>query len=307
MRRARAVVEDGSLELLLDTICNTFGGVIFISLLLSLIIDSSGGMARPESKPVRSAADLVEAETRREGSAAELLRLRVATESAISISETLVTDEAIAVAEELADWEAKHAALVERKSAAIGSINRDRIAMEQATEEAEAVEAAREEAAAKRDELSKKEAEIRAAAADAVAERSRNAQAPKLEYRPDLVQVDFSLQQGRLYGPLFYPAGGRNEVDYEFPERDGTTYIETRPNAGLRVAADGSNIEAVAEKLLVGAPERYAIHLHVMPDSYRQYDAVRIALEKQAFRSAVVPWPDDAVFVLGKAEERKTQ
>ena len=33
--------DDGSLELLLDTICNTFGGVLFISILVILLLNLS--------------------------------------------------------------------------------------------------------------------------------------------------------------------------------------------------------------------------------------------------------------------------
>ena len=41
MTRRQSISPDDSLELLLDTICNTFGAVIFISMLASVLVQNS--------------------------------------------------------------------------------------------------------------------------------------------------------------------------------------------------------------------------------------------------------------------------
>lgn len=63
--KSRKQEEFSSLDLLLDTICNTFGGIVFLALLLSIIAQSAGEMSRaPEmaSLPTleRSLQDLQE-------------------------------------------------------------------------------------------------------------------------------------------------------------------------------------------------------------------------------------------------------
>ena len=55
MSRRKLVIPD-SLELLLDTICNTFGAVIFISILLSLLVRDSGLRKGVASLPEEVAA-----------------------------------------------------------------------------------------------------------------------------------------------------------------------------------------------------------------------------------------------------------
>ena len=40
MKRKMSVEATGSLELLLDTICNTFGGILMISLLVAVLLNA---------------------------------------------------------------------------------------------------------------------------------------------------------------------------------------------------------------------------------------------------------------------------
>jgi SMC interacting uncharacterized protein involved in chromosome segregation len=53
-RRVRRVESDSSLELLLDTICNTFGGILFIALLVSILMSQRS--AEVLTKPVDQSA-----------------------------------------------------------------------------------------------------------------------------------------------------------------------------------------------------------------------------------------------------------
>ncbi len=60
MSRRQMISSDDSLELLLDTICNTFGAVIFISILASILAQNSA----PESaSPEETSAAIEETYT----------------------------------------------------------------------------------------------------------------------------------------------------------------------------------------------------------------------------------------------------
>ena len=51
--------EDSSLELLLDTMCNTFGGVMFIAILLSVMVSMRGAQkTEPETDPAEKIAEV---------------------------------------------------------------------------------------------------------------------------------------------------------------------------------------------------------------------------------------------------------
>jgi hypothetical protein len=50
MRRRRTTTELGSLELLLDTICNTFGGIIFLAILVAVLLQFSGAAKQSDAK-----------------------------------------------------------------------------------------------------------------------------------------------------------------------------------------------------------------------------------------------------------------
>ena len=66
MRGRRRRADDSSLELLLDTITNTFGGILFIAILLSLLLQSSSQTAREAASQVEpmSAVEQAQLESR---------------------------------------------------------------------------------------------------------------------------------------------------------------------------------------------------------------------------------------------------
>ncbi len=56
--------DDGSLDLLLDTICNTFGGVLFISLLVVILLNMSSNEAASTPPEEATQAELSNWESR---------------------------------------------------------------------------------------------------------------------------------------------------------------------------------------------------------------------------------------------------
>jgi len=79
-----------SLDLLLDTICNTFGGVVFLAILTIILLQMSGHDAESTSPEVPRQAELADLELRREDAAARLKTLRAATAQQDALREQLV-------------------------------------------------------------------------------------------------------------------------------------------------------------------------------------------------------------------------
>ena len=85
MSRRRYQRQD-SLELLLDTICNTFGGVLFIAILVVLLLQQSGGIPKNDSTPAQvSPVELQLLANRMESVAADLTRLRNNRDSQLAV------------------------------------------------------------------------------------------------------------------------------------------------------------------------------------------------------------------------------
>ena len=92
MSRRRAAKQD-SLELLLDTICNTFGGVLFIAILVVMLLQQTGkGVSPPPpvTVPPEKLHDLSQQITEL---TAELIRLKANRESQVSIVDSFSTEE----------------------------------------------------------------------------------------------------------------------------------------------------------------------------------------------------------------------
>ena len=81
---------DGSLELLLDTICNTFGGVLFISILVVILLNMSSKQAETTPPTDAARAELIEAQARLSKTNDELEQLLTAIQTQEQISGQIV-------------------------------------------------------------------------------------------------------------------------------------------------------------------------------------------------------------------------
>src|SRR5690606_37642283 len=75
MSRSSSATDD-SLDLLLDTICNTFGGVLFISMLVVILLNMSSESISVEVVPEVSHQQMLDAQTALVETTTELERLR---------------------------------------------------------------------------------------------------------------------------------------------------------------------------------------------------------------------------------------
>ena len=91
MSRRRASRQD-SLELLLDTICNTFGGVLFIAILVVLLLQQTGGSPDVPSSVVASPVELQSLVIRMEAVAADLTRRQQNRDSQQAIVQKFATE-----------------------------------------------------------------------------------------------------------------------------------------------------------------------------------------------------------------------
>jgi hypothetical protein len=99
----------------------------------------------------------------------------------------------------------------------------------------------------------------------------------------------FLCQEGHLFGPVVRN-GELNEDEFKFPVEDNKKFTDPIPGRGLRVRDDGSNLEEIRAKLAYARPGVNSIHLHIWEDSYREFEPVRVAMERSGLKYAVLPW-----------------
>jgi hypothetical protein len=292
MKRKKNEMSDGSI-LLLDTMCNAFGGIIFISFLLVVLINSTSAIGAKSDATDRSPSKLIESEVEREELTRKLSELQVAVQAQSGTAGVLVSPELLKNAARLKSEQARHAQLVRSKSEIIGEHNHVQI---------EINKTASKQAGEKRklDEERKKIAELQLKLDEAAKKQARAATAPRTSRAEGLQPVDYFLQQGKLYGPVVIE-DRRNNQDFTFPTDGSDTFIKPIPESGLTIAEDGRNVAALQRKFSVARRGVNSVNLHVWNDSYRQFNSIRLALENSGLPYAIALWDDDDSLVFGKA------
>ena len=303
MTRRQSSGAGESLELLLDTICNTFGGVLFIAILLAISVRPESGSPESSLKPeellTQSRAERLEAEL-------ESLKQDVAGLA----DQAAMMQTGADLSEDLAATEAARERAEEATSAARGTVDENEQAARRAQAEADAATAADEQASAEVVALEKQIARERKRHTElktAIVE-ARDLQHPTISV-PSVTRVSnktdfcFVLEYGRLYVWHNHTGSGRrvNEADMKvgpletardenglisLDENDEEVAVAPRPNAGIDLASDGA-VRQVLDILAKHPRQRFTFILVVRHDSFGQYELVRNAIKSQQGRFRV--------------------
>jgi hypothetical protein len=282
----------GSLELLLDTICNTFGGILLISLLVALLLNVTSRELREKTASPQSHAALLQSEIERERAARQLSDLRDAVKRREGVVGKLLPAELIAEAREYRDARLRHAELVERKIDNVGGSSRaqarlNEVAIDDADLRAK-LEQARRDAA----EASKKLAEQ-------VSARSRDASIPRVRLAKTSARAYFVVQQ-RLFGP--WPKrqyGAGNDDEFQEASRGSERVLLPKPGAGVAIASDGKNLDEIKARFSNIDSHDEHVQILVWPDSYGEFDPVRRAVTELGVMLELVPMARSAEATIG--------
>jgi hypothetical protein len=285
MPRSRDTV-DASLELLLDTITNTFGSVLFITMLVAILLRVSG-KAESRQEPV-SPVDQARAEARVTELTDEIARLTVAIASLPS------DDPAVAAVEASILAAAGENARVLADDA--------RLAAEMIRDQTVAIEIEQRVASAEKDLARLKilvqkesdrlaEAEKRSAALAKIAidldrpvdpkQIIQNVQLPTIA-DTEKRQFGVLMRYGRLYVMHRRAADGErsgpNTEDFVVTRKpDGSQSARARPDAGH--IADGATVLETLRRILGPyPPTEWVIAIVVNEDSFSQFQSVKSAL-----------------------------
>ncbi len=291
-----------SLELFLDTICNMFGGFVFIMLfvVVSLRMTTDKAMDETVKEEQASAIELAELQIELESLQGQWSSVSDRVEEARALLERLGTKETadvrretLDVLDDLADVSESNA----EKANEVAEIERRAMELDAASKVAET-----ELADAKRT-LQNAQDDVEAARKNA----ARNTSPPQMSAHYFDREIGVILKYGRLY--LWHKYTGRasvlNSDDFHVVEEDGTTArVEPLPWRGVDLNAPGvtQRLDAVFDEF---SPKTDKIALVVASDSYEEYSIVVDYLKNRLFRiRPIVGQHGSKVFDRGGSESR---
>jgi hypothetical protein len=292
-RRSRSTAD--SLDLLLDTVCNAFGGVVFISILIIVLLNLTSAQQQITPPTPAAEAELLTLQSTAVERQSQLKTLREGKRRLDRVADEFVDRDArflIVQREELrSDNEELESDRADVMSAiASGQTRINRIARALA-----ALERKEEQA---RSEL---EDAQRSLAAE-VAMRTRTSKLPR-QRTTDKQLVAFLLKGGRLCSVFRLEQDGRlvhNDLECRLEDRaDGSQSVAPRADAGLKVELGAVQQPAIAQRLARFDRGRHFVAVVVWPDSFAHFEVVKRAIVASRFEYQLIPWPDPEPLLIG--------
>lgn len=290
--------DDGSLDLLLDTICNTFGGVLFISMLVVILLNMTSEQVDFSPPDPSAQKDLVQLNQSLEQDHEEIERLEQEIEQQQEIQQQLVDPEIRTLVERLEIDRKERNQLVKRRAQQLEEISNAQI---EVNEIAQYLYDLKQKLKLAESDLTTTQQRLE----QEIKRRSRNVKKlPKIR-QTTKVEVPCFLQQGRLCTYARRGADGALQPNpSEVAERkdaDGKIFLEAKPSAGLPVDTSGSSRQAIKRKLDQFDNGQHYIAVFIRPDSFGHFPVLRQALVDANFEYRLVPVPQAESIYVGNA------
>lgn len=290
MRRRRAPLPD-SLELLLDTICNAFGGILFIALLVIVMLRLSGGTPSEAGTSAGVQANLLELEAELEDSRRELAALAEAAEQQHELRGGLAPDEIVRLRRQRDAERSARDELAGRQAQAA----QDLASAQQSDEAAHA------ELAKLDDALRKSGRELERLREEERRERRQRTvqiDAPRMRksYKQELALF---VKDHRIVLACTRPGEWNSaECELDLGRFGRPEHIGPKPGAGTRVDPKHPDLAAVKAALspyAAAGPANYHLTIIIWEDSFDVFQVVkRVVKNEMGFEYRTLPMPASA-------------
>lgn len=295
MSRKSSGPDESNLELLLDTICNTFGVVLFISMLVVIRVNASQAEVESQPPEVESELELIERQQELEKAKARMQQLREALAQQKSVADRFTSTESRQLASAVQSSAKTLAVQLEQKEDTLSRIVSDqqdvnRIASE-LDDQKETLEQLRQQSAAIQSKLERE-----------VKSRSRTSRVPELR-QSQRQPVPLFLQAGRLcryYKPGRFLSPNAQEVARTVDPSTQVVFVDPVPGAGLQISPDPPNIDAIKASLNGFSPDEHVLQVFFWPDSFAHCQVLRDAMVDLGFRHSLIPMPENERVSVGK-------
>jgi len=304
MSRRQMISTDDSLELLLDTICNTFGAVIFISILASILAQNSA----PDSASPEETTAAIEETYTRQRELSELRRRQQTMESQLAQQEELIrrfsNEESVSLAMQIhqdAQLQAKMSAQKTDAADAIEVTERERLQLERAMQER----------LKELNEAKSRQTEAANNLRDIETDHGHTAEVRRV-HETTKFGFTFALDNGRLYSVHTSEDQNANDMDLminrddcEVLEVRGVTTIRPLKTAGLPIRGIVSAQQDAKSKLAV-VGKQFVVRLFVAKDSFAEFLPVKEAMTGLGLEYAleIMPGDDVELFLSDKVQDR---
>lgn len=304
MSRRNPISSDDSLELLLDTICNTFATVIFISMLASILARNSAPVAASIEETTKAMTETFA----RQRELSELQRRQQVLQQQLAQQAELLnrfgSAESVALATQIHQDSESQAQMSSQKTQAAEAIvltERERLTLEQSIQQLlkQLDDEKRKQKQAENDlrELQTKDGHT--------AEVRRVHETTKFGFT-------FALDNGRLYSVHTSEDPNAdmmdlmlNRDDCEVIDTAGQTTIKPQPAAGVLIRGSVS-AKNDAKLKLQGVSKKFVIRLFVAKDSFAEFLPVKEAISDLGLEYAIeiMPGEDVELFLSDKVQNR---
>ena len=293
MTRRRLSDSVDSLELLLDTICNTFGAVIFISLLVALLVRQRVAESEPQPDRLSAAETVARIQTQIQTDHEQLRVLNAQWRQQDRVTKQFATEESIRMAKDLHQQTEARMQLLESRSDATETLSRTQanVAKLQQTIEdrqrnLETVES--EHRRLQSELLQLKELSGRIADTSQVRKTTKNS-------------AVFALDDGRLFR-VTTPEQTIDSVDCERVDAGPVRGIRLRPDAGALIS-DGAETAGVRQRLEGVHPRTHFVQLFVARDAFAAFLPLKDKLVERGLEYEVrIMDGDEVELAIGRSD-----
>lgn len=295
----RAATSGDSLDLLLDTICNAFGGIVFIAMLVAILANQISRDAAPTAPSAESSRTLRGIRSELTQSETRLTKLRQAVRQKEDLERRFADSESLGLLDSLRSLDDNSDALLKERSQKLTNV---------AESQAELVETAREleRLAQQLAEAKQRLLQEKQKLENEASLRSRTSEVPQ-QRATQKSAIPFFLRDGRLSAFAHRNDDGQivqNEAESRIVEEaPGKRFIEIVPGAGLAIATDGSNVAEIAARLADFDRTQHFLSIFVYKDSFVHFESVKNEMIRGGFEYHLVPFPDDAKVYIGDQTE----
>lgn len=286
-RRRRRAASGDSLELLLDTICNTFGGIVFIALLIVLLLRETGSQTTVAPLESVSPDEIERLAGDLESITAELAALRTAEADVARRSETFAPDDVQDLLKQRNTLAAQAGQL---------QTDRDRRISANASTTAKLIRGESElqkrlaELPVDRKDVAQLEAELEAARESKV-EEIRN---PLVRGATVPRNLGLIVRYGRVYVWHRYSADGwrvgLNTEDFVVVADQGDKLVtHPDPTKGVPLTPEAATAETLRQRLRPFPSARWYCEIVVRPDSFDEFKVLRDTLIAEGYEYRLMP------------------
>ncbi len=297
MTRRRHFHDDSSLELLLDTITNAFGGILFLALLVVVLLQNSS--KTPDALPNVSRTTLSELRTTFQNIETKLVPLRLEVEAREAIATNLADPTLEKVLLKLTQMREERTELIAGTSVVLESISRLQ-GHSDALDEKGAQLSAEIEAVGVAVGVAQKNLE------EERARRKVNSPFPE-ERTSSKSHIPVTVRYGRWYVDRS-PTGEANLDDFAVLDTKGKYLtITPKPYRGIPVVERDSLSKQLERHLSTQDPSSHYIEIAIWDDSFTEFQPLRDYLVQRGFEYRLVVVTQGDVVSEGYVPDAKVQ